>query len=91
VVSTSLDTVDESEQTLRTTQENKGIGGMISDIIKTLASLFGGAMLATFLLMMCPCIVLICCACALCGAGGKDKFGKGFSKFGSDLKKVSKF
>jgi hypothetical protein len=96
VVGVAIDNKDESEQTMRTKQDNSGLGGLISDIINTLAKLVGGAMLGTFLFMMCPCIVLICCACVLCGGkhhfGNKpSQFGKGLSKFGNDLKKVSKF
>jgi len=42
-------------------------------IIDTLAKLFGGAMLATLLFMMCPCITLICICCACCKGRGDKK------------------
>jgi hypothetical protein len=91
IVYTDLDNQSSSEQIDVVDQDNSGLGGLISSIIKSLAALVGGALFGTCLLMMCPCIVVICIACAICGGGHKGKFGKEFSKFGSDLKKLSKF
>ena len=59
-----------------TKQENSGLGGMITDIIGKITGLVGGAMLGTFLFMMCPAIVLICCVCACCRGKKKEAFGK---------------
>ena len=77
------------------TQENKGLGGLVSDILSTFAKLFGGAFLGTLLFMACPCIVLICCAFAIC-SGGSSKFGNNIgnkittfgNNIGKDLKNL---
>jgi len=69
-VDTELKNTDDTKQVIKTTQDNSGLGGLIQGIMDTLAKLVGGAMGGAFLLMMCPCIVLICCAFAICGHGG---------------------
>lgn len=68
---TNTDTKSETDQVNINKQDNSGFGGMLSGIINTLAGLVGGAMLGTFIFMMCPCIVLICCMCLCCK--GKHK------------------
>jgi hypothetical protein len=64
--------------------------GLLSDIMKPLAGLIGGAMAGTLLYFMCPCIVLICCICACChgkGGGGKKGSDAPAAAFGKKLKK----
>jgi hypothetical protein len=69
--------------------ENDGFGGFIQGIISTIAKVVGGGMLAVFLFLACPAIVLICCACAL--FVGKSHFGNKPSQFGKKLKNLKKF
>jgi len=69
-------TVDQTAD-IKVKQENSGFGGMLSDIIGKITGLVGGAILGTFIMMMCPCIVLICCAFICCGKKKSSGFGFG--------------